>query len=145
MINLIDIKKAIIGTLKHSLKLTDDFKNVVVIGRECSEQIIRPSIKLDIESFKGGKFNSCIIEKNIKMSLYFFAKDRTTPNVDNLYMQDFLYNVFLNDIMIKKDFYITIEEVDFNTSDGVLICNFEVNIFENNHIEKGEEIEKLEI
>lgn len=145
MINLIDIKKAIIGTLKHSFKLTDDFKDIVVIGQEYSEQIIRPSIKLDIESFSGGKFNSCTIEKNIKMSLYFFAKDRNTPNIDNLYMQDFLYNIFLNDIMIKKDFYITIEEVDFNTSDGVLICNFEVNIFENNHIEKGEEIEKLEI
>lgn len=145
MINLIDIKKAIIGTLKHSLKLTDDFKDIVVIGHEYSEQIIRPSIKLDIESFKGGKFNSCIIEKNIKMSLYFFAKDRTSSNMDNLYMQDFIYNIFLNDIMIKQDFYIEVGEVSFNTSDGVLICNFEINIFENNHIELGEEIEKLEI
>lgn len=145
MIKLIDIKKAIIGTLKHSLKLTDDFKDIVVIGQECSEQIIRPSIKLEIKSFKGGKFNSCTIEKNIKMSLYFFSKDSTTSHIDNLYMQDFLYNVFLNDIMVKKDFYIVVEEVDFNTSDGVLICNFEVNIFENNHMETGEEIEKLEI
>lgn len=143
MITLSDINKAINLNIINAIKDTE-FGNVEIAAEDVTEPIIRPSIKIQIEDFKSGKFNSCNKERTLTVRVYFFAKDKNKYKLDNFKMQGILENAFLDDLQISDTFYIPIEEVESEVSDTVLIASFELYSVEVIEEEPGEPIENLE-
>lgn len=125
MVTLIEINKAINDKIKAS-KIDTEFNDVPIVAEDVSEPIIRPSIKVGIETPTNGKFNANCREKNLTCMVYFFAKDRYKYKVDNLKMQDILENAFLDDLMVKEGFFIPIESIESEVVDTVLICSFDL-------------------
>lgn len=91
-----------------------------------SEPIIRPSIKVEIEASTNGKFNANCREKTLTCRVYFFAKDRYKYKIDNAKMQDIIETAFLDDLEVKENYYIPVDNVDSEVADTVLICSFDL-------------------
>lgn len=127
MISILQINRAINEMIVNSLKDTE-FSEVPIIAEDVSEPIVRPSLKVQFGKDNTGKFNSCTKERTLTVRVYFFAKDRKKYKIDNLKIQDILENVFLDDVRVTDTFYmpITEEGVDFNTTDSVLQCSFDL-------------------
>ncbi|WMI80904.1 phage tail terminator family protein [Anaerotignum sp. MB30-C6] len=122
MLTLIEINKAINNTIKKALGFTD-FKDVPLCPEDVTEPIIRPSIKVEMDSSKNGRLNSCMREKTLTIRVYFFASNLRKYKIENLKMQDVLENAFLDGLYVDGA-YIPIEEVESDVTDTVLICSF---------------------
>ncbi|ACL77246.1 phage tail terminator family protein [Ruminiclostridium cellulolyticum] len=129
MVTLIDINKAITSKIRQAIADTE-YSDVPIPAIDVTESIIRPSIKFSIENSSNGKFNANCRQKTLICRIYFFAKDRTKYNLDNIKMQDILENAFFDGITIKEGFFIPIDNVESEVTDGVLICSFDMQTIE---------------
>ncbi len=157
MITLKQINKALNNTIQAAL-LNTEFADVEVRTRDTKEAIKkdtdgsyinveRPSIKVIFDTTKSGKFNSQLKEQTLPVRVYFFAKDRDRPKLDNLAMQDILVNTFLEDVKITDTFYMPIAEdgeIQCSTTDGVLQITFDLysleEIYDDSNLEPIEEL-----
>jgi len=125
MLTLLEINKATKNKIKAALVGTA-FSTVPIIAEDVSEPIIRPSLKVNIESSTNGKFNANCREKTLTIRVFYFAKDRYKYSIDNAKMQELLENAFLEDLQVTEGFFIPIESVSSEVSDTVLICSFDL-------------------
>lgn len=125
MITNAKIIKALTSQIYNILRETE-FEKVPILESDISEPIIRPSIKFDIEESSFAKINSSYVEKSVIIRLYFFAKNRIRPAIENDKMTEILEYKLLEGIMIEDDLFVSIDEVDCAVSDGVLICTFDM-------------------
>ncbi|MDD2217955.1 MAG: hypothetical protein PHW03_05880 [Eubacteriales bacterium] len=125
MITLLQINKAINDRIKSALVGTD-FSSAPIMAEDVSEPIIRPGLKVGIESSTNRKFNFKCREKNLTCSIYFFAKDRYKYKIDNAKMQEIIETAFLEDLEVEEGFYMPIETVESETADTVLVCSFDL-------------------
>lgn len=157
MITLKQINKAINNTIKSALVNTE-FDDVEIISEDTAEalkketdgsyiNVIRPSIKVTFDTTQSGKFNSQLKERNLPVRVYFFAKDKNKPKLDNLAMQDLLENIFLEDVKVTDIFYMPIAEdgdIECSTTDGVLQVAFDLysleEIYDDSNLEPIEEL-----
>lgn len=116
-----------------------------MLAEDVSEPIVRPSIKVGIETSSNGRFNSQCREKYLTCRIYYFASDRYKYKIENAKMQDLIENAFFDDLMVKESFYIPIESVVSEAADTVLICSFDlysiVLIPDNDSLEPMENLE----
>ncbi|EHI98042.1 hypothetical protein CDLVIII_1343 [Clostridium sp. DL-VIII] len=157
MITLKQINKAINNVIQAALVNTE-FADVQVRTEDTKEDIkkdvdgsyinaIRPSIKVTFDTIQAGKFNSQLKERTLPVRVYFFAKDRYKPKLDNLAMEDLLVNTFLEDVKVTDTFYMPIAEdgeIQCSTTDGVLQVTFELysleEIYDDSNLENIEEL-----
>jgi len=146
-ITLIDINKAINNQIKKAIGGTE-YSKVLIVAEDLSEPIIRPSFKVEIDSNSNGLINAVCREKDITVRVYYFATDLRKYKIENMKVQDILENAFLEDLEIRKGFFIPIFDVESETSDTVLISSFELSITEElpepTMNEFGEIIENME-
>lgn len=125
-------------------KLTEMTGNKIeVVAEDFSESIIRPSFKIDIDS-TAAKFNAELMERGVTCRIYYFARDRTKYKLDNLKMQQKLEKAFFDKLEVEKGFFIFIEELEFETTDTVLICSFNFTLLEDSEQESEENYENME-
>lgn len=129
MVTLIDINKAITSKIRQVIANTE-YSDVPIPAQDITESIIRPSLKFFIEASSNGKFNANCREKTLTCRIYFFAKDRTKYNLDNIKIQDILETAFLDGLTVKEGFYIPVENVESEVTDGVLVCSFDLYALE---------------
>lgn len=155
MVTLKQINKAINNTVKSALVDTE-FVNVEIVSEDTTEalkketdgsyiNVIRPSIKVTFDTTQSGKINSQLKERTLPVRVYFFAKDKNKPKLDNLAMQDLLENVFLEDVKVTDTFYMPIaEDIECSTTDGVLQVTFDLysleEIYDDSNLEPIEEL-----
>lgn len=157
MITLKQINKAINDTITAALVDTE-FSDVKIISEDSKEgfktdgeqtyiNIIRPSIKVTFDTSQAGKFNSQLKERILPVRIYFFAKDRYNPKLENLAIQDILENAFLEDVKITDTFYMPInedEDIQCSITDGVLQVTFELysleEIYDDSNLENIEDL-----
>lgn len=145
MISIIQINKAVNDTINNAL-IDSDFSSVPIIAEDVKEPIVRPSIKVQLENTRTGKFNSCSKERTLTVRVYFFAKDRYKYKIDNLKMQQILEDIFLEDVKVTGTFYmpITEEGIECNVTDSVLQCSFDLysleEIYDDSDLENIEEL-----
>ena len=157
MITLKQINKAINNTIEAALVDTE-FSDVKIISENLQEafksdgdgtyiNVIRPSIKVTFDTTQAGKFNSQLKERILPVRIYFFAKDRYKPKLENLAIQDILENTFLEDVKITDTFYMPINEdgdIQCSITDGVLQVTFELysleEIYDDSNLENIEEL-----
>ena len=145
IVTLLQINKAINDTLKANLKGTE-FENIEFISQDLSEGYTRPCIKVQIESANSGKYNANMKERTLTTRVYFFAKNKEKPKMENIKMQEIIENAFLDNMKVVDDFYIPIDEVESDISDGVLISSFDLETLEiiPDEILDGQEYEPME-
>lgn len=129
MITLLEINKAVNEKIKHALA-DSEFSSVPIIASDLSEPIVRPSIKVFLEDGNTGKFNSCMKERTLTVRVYFFATDLKKYKIENTKVQDLIENEFLTPLKVSDTFIVDIDEVEVNTTDTVLVCNFNIETLE---------------
>ncbi|MGN2369259.1 phage tail terminator family protein [Clostridium cagae] len=145
MITLLEINKGINEAIEAALNETE-FCNVTIRAEDLKEDIVRPSIKVMMDDGTSGKFNSCCKERTLTVRVYFYAKNKDKPKIENIKMREIIENAFLEDLKVSDTFYIPIDNVESVVTDGVLICTIDLEILEIiPESEKYEPMDQLDI
>ena len=139
MISLKKIMLSINERINESLKIDVDSKNL-------EEEFERPSVRTSIDNLKTSAFMQRMKERNFIVRIYYFSKNREKNKIELLEIQEELEKAFFSHLKIEGAFFIYIDEIVFNVSDGILIGEFEVRTLEEilNDI-NTENMEELEI
>lgn len=139
MISLKEVMLAINRKINESLQMNVDSKNL-------EEEFERPSVRTSIDNLKTSAFMQSMKERNFIVRIYYFSKNREKNKIELLEIQEKLEEAFFSHLKIKGAFFIYIDEIIFNVTDGILIGEFEVRTLEEilNDI-NTENIEELEI
>lgn len=139
MISLKEIMLAINRKINESLQMNVDSKNL-------EEEFERPSVRTSIDNLKTSAFMQSMKERNFIVRIYYFSKNREKNKIELLEIQEKLEEAFFSHLKIKGAFFIYIDEIVFNVSDGILIGEFKVRTLEEilNDI-NAENMEELEI
>lgn len=139
MISLKKIMLSINERINESLKIDVDSKNL-------EEEFERPSVRTSIDNLKTSAFMQSMKERNFIVRIYYFSKNREKNKIELLEIQEELEKAFFSHLKIEGAFFIYIDEIVFNVSDGILIGEFEVRTLEEilNDI-NTENMEELEI
>lgn len=139
MISLKKIMLSINERINESLKIDVDSKNL-------EEEFERPSVRTTIDNLKSSAFMQSMKERNFIVRIYYFPKNREENKIELLEIQEELEKAFFSHLKIEGAFFIYIDEITFNESDGILIAEFEVMTLEDikNDIDL-ENMEELEI
>lgn len=139
MISLKEIMLAINRKINESLQMNVDSKNL-------EEEFQRPSVRTSIDNLKTSAFMQSMKERNFIVRIYYFSKNREKNKIELLEIQEKLEEAFFSHLKIKGAFFIYIDEIVFNITDGILIGEFEVSTLEEilNDI-NAENMEELEI
>nr|DAO47697.1 MAG TPA: tail completion protein [Caudoviricetes sp.] len=139
MISLKEIMLAINRKINESLQMNVDSKNL-------EEEFERPSVRTSIDNLKTSAFMQSMKERNFIVRIYYFSKNREKNKIELLEIQEKLEEAFFSHLKIKGAFFIYIDEIVFNITDGILIGEFEVSTLEEilNDI-NAENMEELEI
>ena len=139
MISLKEIMLAINRKINESLQMNVDSKNL-------EEEFERPSVRTSIDNLKTSAFMQSMKERNFIVRIYYFSKNREKNKIELLEIQEKLEEAFFSHLKIKGAFFIYIDEIIFNVTDGILIGEFEVRTLEEilNDI-NTENMEELEI
>lgn len=139
MISLKEVMLAINRKINESLQMNVDSKNL-------EEEFERPSVRTSIDNLKTSVFMQSMKERNFIVRIYYFSKNREKNKIELLEIQEKLEEAFFSHLKIKGAFFIYIDEIIFNVTDGILIGEFEVRTLEEilNDI-NTENIEELEI
>lgn len=139
MISLKEVMLAINRKINESLQMNVDSKNL-------EEEFERPSVRTSIDNLKTSAFMQSMKERNFIVRIYYFSKNREKNKIELLEIQEKLEEAFFSHLKIKGAFFIYIDEIIFNITDGILIGEFEVRTLEEilNDI-NAENMEELEI
>ena len=139
MISLKEVMLAINRKINESLQINVDSKNL-------EEEFERPSVRTSIDNLKTSAFMQSMKERNFIVRIYYFSKNREKNKIELLEIQEKLEEAFFSHLKIKGAFFIYIDEIIFNVTDGILIGEFEVRTLEEilNDI-NTENMEELEI
>lgn len=139
MISLKEVMLAINRKINESLQINVDSKNL-------EEEFERPSVRTSIDNLKTSAFMQSMKERNFIVRIYYFSKNREKNKIELLEIQEKLEEAFFSHLKIKGAFFIYIDEITFNVTDGILIGEFEVMTLEEivNDI-NTENMEELEI
>lgn len=139
MISLKEVILAINRKINESLQMNVDSKNL-------EEEFERPSVRTSIDNLKTSAFMQSMKERNFIVRIYYFSKNREKNKIELLEIQEKLEEAFFSHLKIKGAFFIYIDEIIFNVTDGILIGEFEVRTLEEilNDI-NTENMEELEI
>ena len=139
MISLKEIMKSINKQISNKLEIDVDSKNI-------EEEFTRPSVRTSIDNLKTSAFMQSMKERNFIVRIYYFSKNREKNKIELLEIKEKLEEAFFSHLKIKGAFFIYIDEIEFNISDGILIAEFDVMTLEDimNDIDL-ENMEELEI
>ena len=139
MISLKEVMLAINRKINESLQINVDSKNL-------EEEFERPSVRTSIDNLKTSAFMQSMKERNFIVRIYYFSKNREKNKIELLEIQEKLEEAFFSHLKIKGAFFIYIDEIIFNVTDGILVGEFEVRTLEEilNDI-NTENMEELEI
>lgn len=139
MISLKEVMLAINRKINESLQMNVDSKNL-------EEEFERPSVRTSIDNLKTSVFMQSMKERNFIVRIYYFSKNREKNKIELLEIQEKLEEAFFSHLKIKGAFFIYIDEIIFNVTDGILVGEFEVRTLEEilNDI-NTENMEELEI
>lgn len=130
--------KSINKQISNKLEIDVDSKNI-------EEEFTRPSVRTSIDNLKTSAFMQTMKERNFIVRIYYFPRTLNKNKIELLEIQEKLENAFFNNLNIKDAFFIYIEEIEFNVTDGILIAEFDVmtleDIVNDMDLENMEELE----
>ncbi|WP_339325466.1 phage tail terminator family protein [Clostridium botulinum] len=146
MVTLKEINKAIVQQVKEGLKDTS-YKDTQFSSTDIREKITRPSFYVDFQENKTSLLNGEASQREFDVRLFYFAQNREGNKIELLEMQDLLSFIFQNGIKVYDDYYIAVNECEFDSrgEEGLLITTLS-NLYSLSEMEQtGEPLEELEM
>ena len=128
MISLQAVNQAICTLYQQALDAAGT--GAKLVAEDVSKPIIRPSGKVEVEDVSDARLLASGRERTVTFRLYYFAKDRDRPKLENLVVRGAIGEAFLDGITVG-DTYLGIDEgVSFTVADGVLVASLELTLTE---------------
>lgn len=128
MISLQAVNRAICALYQKALDTAGT--GAKLVAEDVSKPIIRPSGKVELEDGTDARLLASGRERTATFRLYYFAKDRDRPKLENLAVRGAIGEAFLDGITVE-DTYLGIDEgVSFTVTDGVLVASLELTLTE---------------
>lgn len=89
-------------------------------AEDLSRPILRPALKIDLEEGREAAAVEDRVEVEVTFRIYFFARDRSRPKLDNLAMRQALGRAFRDGVPVGEDVVPIDEGLLFTVTDGVL-------------------------
>lgn len=128
MITLVELNKALCDKVRDAL--TAAGMEITLSPEDLSEPIRRPSIKVSIEDGSSGRENSRTKRTGITVRIYFFAANRDRPKMENLQVREALAAAFLDEVQVGSYWVPVLDDMEFTTTDGVLVATIELDFIE---------------
>lgn len=112
-------------------------------AEDLSRPILRPSVKIDLEESREAAAVEDRVEVEVTFRIYFFARDRSRPKLDNLAMRQALGLAFRGGVPVGEDVIPIDEGLSFTVSDGVLEAALELRLDLEPEAPAGELMETL--
>lgn len=112
-------------------------------AEDLSRPILRPSVKIDLEESREAAAVEDRVEVEVTFRIYFFARDRSRPKLDNLAMRQALGLAFRGGVPVGEDVVPIDEGLSFTVSDGVLEAALELRLDLEPEAPAGELMETL--
>ncbi|WP_460289615.1 phage tail terminator family protein [Clostridium sp. CTA-6] len=140
------MNKAIVQQVKEGLKDTS-YKDIQFSSTDIREKITRPSFYVDFAENRTGLLNGEAEQRNFDVRLFYFAKIQLTNKIELLEMQDLLSLIFQNGIKVYNDYYIAVNECEFDSrgEEGLLITTLADLYSLSEKEQTGEPLEELEM
>lgn len=97
-------------------------------AEDLSRPILRPALKIDLEESREAAVVEDRVEVEITFRIYFFARDRSRPKLDNLAMRQALGLAFRGGVPVGEDVIPIDEGLSFTVTDGVLEAALELRL-----------------
>ena len=112
-------------------------------AEDLSRPILRPSVKIDLEESREAAAVEDRVEVEVTFRLYFFARDRSRPKLDNLAMRQALGRAFRDGVPVGEDVVPIDEGLLFTVTDGVLEAALDLRLDLEPETPEGELMETL--
>lgn len=112
-------------------------------AEDLSRPILRPSVKVDLEESREAAAVEDRVEVEATFRIYFFARDRSRPKLDNLAMRQALGMAFRDGIPVGEDVIPIDEGLSFTVTDGVLEAALDLRLDLEPETPEGELMETL--
>lgn len=112
-------------------------------AEDLSRPILRPSVKIDLEESRETAAAEDLVEVEITFRIYFFARDRSRPKLDNLAMRQALGRAFRDGVPVGEDVVPIDEGLLFTVTDGVLEAALDLRLDLEPETPEGELMETL--
>lgn len=124
MVKYTEISRAIVERLENNT-------NIEILSVD--EGITRPSFFVLFDNVKASDFMRETLDREITVRIYYFSSTVDNNEIELLNMQDKLNEIFLEDNLIRVNEYMNIEidGLEFNVTDKVLHCYFDLRLSEN--------------
>ncbi len=139
MISYEDILASLISRIRKAKE------GVKVVSGDISEGFERPSFKIEIDNVELENFMNKFQDRNLKVKIYYFPKDRNKNQIDLLNTMDELTKGFIenNYVQLEDGLIVELENQNiFISEDKVLHLSFEMFISE--EFEEDSTIELME-
>ena len=112
-------------------------------AEDLSRPILRPSVKIDLEESREAAAEEDRVEVEVTFRIYFFARDRSRPKLDNLAMRQALGRAFRDGVPVGEDVVPIDEGLLFTVTDGVLEAALDLRLDLEPETPEGELMETL--
>ena len=112
-------------------------------AEDLSRPILRPSVKIDLEESREAAAVEDRVEVEVTFRIYFFARDRSRPKLDNLAMRQTLGRAFRDGVPVGEDVVPIDEGLLFTVTDGVLEAALDLRLDLEPETPEGELMETL--
>ncbi|WP_341456838.1 phage tail terminator family protein [Clostridium botulinum] len=140
------MNKAIVQQVKEGFKDTA-YKDIQFLSTDIREKITRPSFYVDFTENKTSLLNGEASQRNFDVRLFYFVKNQASNKIELLEMQDLLSLIFQNGIKVYDDYYIAVNECEFDSrgEEGLLITTLSDLYSLSEKEQTGEPLEELEM
>lgn len=112
-------------------------------AEDLSRPILRPSVKIDLEESREAAAVEDRVEVEVTFRIYFFARDRSRPKLDNLAMRQALGRASRDGVPVGEDVVPIDEGLLFTVTDGVLEAALDLRLDLEPETPEGELMETL--
>lgn len=128
MISLQSVNQAICTLYQQALDAAGT--GAKLVAEDVSKPIIRPSGKVELEDGSDARLLASGRERTATFRLYYFAKDRDRPKLENLAVRGAIGEAFLNGVTVEDTYLGFDEGISFTVTDGVLVASLELTLTE---------------
>lgn len=100
----------------------------VLVAEDLSRPILRPSVKVELEDSTAVRATQSRAEQTVRFRIYYFARDKDRPKLENLAMRQALGEVFRDGVPAGGHVLPIDEGLSFSVVDGVLTAALELEV-----------------
>lgn len=138
---ILELNKAIVDRVKNTMDKSP-FDKIPIVPEDLSKPIKRPSIKIDMEDVNVTAITQSYISYEVMVRIYFFAKDGNRPKIDNIAMQELIFEGFNEPLEVSGSF-VEVYELNSDTIDGVLEVSFTIEYLKKRAEKPLEDMESM--